>query len=67
MMVAAPAGNDERMASNRRLSTRLFRLLFSRSARSRNTCNKSSRRRNDICFLATPFIFRGLVYVLLQI
>ena len=67
MMVAAPAGNDERMASNRRLSTRLFRLLFSRLARSRNTSNKSSRRRNDICFLATPFIFRGLVYVLLQI
>ena len=43
-------------ASIRALSTKLFRLRFSRRAAIRNRFNKSVLRRNDVCFISIPVL-----------
>lgn len=53
---------SEYTASIRALSTKLLRLLFAFLACSCRTCNKSSRRRNEVCFLTTASISLHILY-----
>lgn len=56
---------SEYTASIKVLSTKLFRLLFAFLACSCNICNKSSRKRNEVCFLITASILL-LYYIVSQ-